>query len=368
MKYSAVIVSQNRVWGVLEVVVVWLRVLGVLGALLGLVALLAARFMGAHWNLLLLLGLLGVPFRLLGLAWDIKQKRVHWPGKWPATHRGALWFHTTAQSFGSLMGAWAISVAIVPVQLEDSAFTVQLMVMGLLVIWASFAWLPSERPRWGLTVLMLGIGGLFGWDLAHTVNTPEAVLPPMRSPLAATAVVLHGGDTPLINHHSPIVAQHHALDVVALRDGLWMDGPASEVSSYGCWGVAVLAPADGEVVTAVGDLPDNEIGSTDIAHLAGNHVTVRVGPTHYIMLAHLQSGSVQVSEGDRVSAGQVLGRCGNSGNTTLPHLHIQLMNNAQFSNADETLHTWPMAFVNVEREGQRMDRVPRRNDILHPGD
>ena len=52
----------------------------------------------------------------------------------------------------------------------------------------------------------------------------------------------------------------------------------------------------------------------------------------------------------------------------LLHLHIQLMNNPQFSNADETLHTWPMAFVNVEREGQRMDRIPRRNDMLHPGD
>lgn len=32
-----------------------------------------------------------------------------------------------------------------------------------------------------------------------------------------------------------------------------------------------------------------------------------------------------MSPGDRVSAGDQIGRCGNSGNSTQPHLHIQAM-------------------------------------------
>jgi murein DD-endopeptidase MepM/ murein hydrolase activator NlpD len=41
-----------------------------------------------------------------------------------------------------------------------------------------------------------------------------------------------------------------------------------------------------------------------------------------VQLAHLQPGSVAVSVGDRVSAGQLVGKVGNSGNTMWPHLHI----------------------------------------------
>lgn len=45
----------------------------------------------------------------------------------------------------------------------------------------------------------------------------------------------------------------------------------------------------------------------------------------YVLLAHLQAGSLRVAVGDRVVAGQELGACGNSGNSTQPHLHIQAM-------------------------------------------
>src|SRR3546814_15367827 len=42
------------------------------------------------------------------------------------------------------------------------------------------------------------------------------------------------------------------------------------------------------------------------------------------MLAHLRRGSVAVEAGQQVAAGDELGRCGNSGNTSEPHLHLHL--------------------------------------------
>jgi murein DD-endopeptidase MepM/ murein hydrolase activator NlpD len=56
----------------------------------------------------------------------------------------------------------------------------------------------------------------------------------------------------------------------------------------------------------------------------GNHVVLDLGKGVYAVLAHLQRGSVSVSPGQRVRRGEVIGRCGNSGNSTEPHLHFQL--------------------------------------------
>ena len=44
-----------------------------------------------------------------------------------------------------------------------------------------------------------------------------------------------------------------------------------------------------------------------------------------VLLAHLRRGSVRVGAGDRVESGQQVGECGNSGNSTAPHLHFQVM-------------------------------------------
>ena len=45
----------------------------------------------------------------------------------------------------------------------------------------------------------------------------------------------------------------------------------------------------------------------------------------YAVLAHLRRGSLRVRKGQSVRAGDVLAECGNSGNSTEPHLHFQLM-------------------------------------------
>jgi murein DD-endopeptidase MepM/ murein hydrolase activator NlpD len=63
--------------------------------------------------------------------------------------------------------------------------------------------------------------------------------------------------------------------------------------------------------------------------LAGNHVILELGDGHaYVLLAHLRAGSPRVRAGEVVAAGQELATCGNSGNSTQPHVHIQVMDGA----------------------------------------
>jgi murein DD-endopeptidase MepM/ murein hydrolase activator NlpD len=60
--------------------------------------------------------------------------------------------------------------------------------------------------------------------------------------------------------------------------------------------------------------------------VTGNHLTLALGEDGpFVSLGHLRRGSQQVRPGDRVELEQPIAACGNSGNTTQPHVHVQVM-------------------------------------------
>lgn len=94
-------------------------------------------------------------------------------------------------------------------------------------------------------------------------------------------------------------------------------------------GVAVTAAAPG-VVEAVRDgVPDRVMTSETAGAVAeiecGN--AVRIGHANGLktLYCHLREGSVAVTEGTAVEAGDALGMIGLSGQTTFPHLHFALL-------------------------------------------
>jgi hypothetical protein len=132
-----------------------------------------------------------------------------------------------------------------------------------------------------------------------------------------------GGNNVLVNYHNVSRAQKYALDIVALNAaGLRARGfyPA-ELERYVIYGAPLYCPCDGEVVAAVDGLPDQIPPAADSENAAGNHVAISCKGV-IVLLAHLQPGSLLVQAGDTVTTGQPLGRVGNSGNTSEPHLHI----------------------------------------------
>ncbi len=128
------------------------------------------------------------------------------------------------------------------------------------------------------------------------------------------------------------------------------DGKAPE--DWFGYGVDVLAVAPGTVVEVMRDLPNvppgkNPEGLT-IAQIAGNRVIIDMGSGHYAMYAHLAPGSIPVHVGDYVQQGQKIGRLGNTGNTSAPHLHFQLMDRP--SSLDAT--SLPFVIDRMQLEGQ----------------
>lgn len=140
-------------------------------------------------------------------------------------------------------------------------------------------------------------------------------------------VVLQGGGSGMLNSHRTVPAQAWAVDVLALNDrGRRAKGLRPKaMEAYEIYGAAIVAPCDGIVSEISDGAPDTPVGGGNLYRPAGNHVLMSCasgGDWITLLLAHLQPGSVAVAGGDRVRRGAFLGRVGNSGNSTEPHLHI----------------------------------------------
>ena len=119
-----------------------------------------------------------------------------------------------------------------------------------------------------------------------------------------------------------------------------------------CYGVEILAVAPGTVVEVMRDMPNVEPGKNPegltIAQIAGNRVIIDMGSGRYAMYAHLAPGSIPVKVGDRVQQGQKIGLLGNTGNSSAPHLHFQVMDRP--SSLDDT--SLPFVFDHMQLEGR----------------
>jgi hypothetical protein len=132
-----------------------------------------------------------------------------------------------------------------------------------------------------------------------------------------------GGNSVAINYHNAYESQKYALDIVELNAmGSRARGFApQELADYRIFGDTIRSPCDGRVLKAVNNFADQIPPASDRKNVAGNHVVLECDGIE-ILLAHMQKGSVSVAAGESVQVGDSLGRVGNSGNTSEPHLHI----------------------------------------------
>ncbi|GAA2650984.1 M23 family metallopeptidase [Streptomyces vastus] len=182
-------------------------------------------------------------------------------------------------------------------------------------------------------------------DSPRVAREPVEVAPPVTGRWSAQNSP--ADRTP--SHGTHAYGQTYAIDIVAepepgTRPGFrWLWPLARRNSAFPAFGAPLLAVADGTVVRATDRQRDHlsrtslpallylmilEASVRDLSgvkRVVGNHVVLDLGDGTYALYAHLQRGSLTVREGDRVRAGQPLARCGNSGNSTEPHLHFQLM-------------------------------------------
>jgi hypothetical protein len=217
--------------------------------------------------------------------------------------------------------------------------------------------LPVPKP-WDIMITAVPL--LLTFVRPHRSERPPAEL---TAPVRGRWIAINAPGTAVPSHGVKAYGQTYAVDLLQPS----VDAPAKigwsprtrAPESYSCFGAPVLAMADGTVERVTGFWRDHRSRDTwppliwmmtveafgrEIAGasaILGNHVIVRHDDNTFSVYAHLRRGSLRVAAGDRVTAGQQLAEVGNSGNTSEPHLHVQLMDHPVPTAAAGVPMRWP---------------------------
>lgn len=153
-------------------------------------------------------------------------------------------------------------------------------------------------------------------------NTTKLILP-----FNGEWMVLWGGDTEELNHHVVNNAQKNAFDFV-IRDesGKSYKNTGSNNEDFYCFAKDLIAPCNGEIVLVVDGIKDNKPGEMDLFFIPGNTVVLKTDKGEYLYFCHFKKHSIMVKENQKIKQGELLGLCGNSGNSSEAHLHFHVQN------------------------------------------
>ncbi len=243
---------------------------------------------------------------------------------------------------GGVVAAGGTHFARIWLSLNHAQFLVMLAVFAAgLVLLAALAVVPRKRVYLATNVVVALLSGFLALHLAQASATrTDAVV--LGSPLAGEWFVLNGGNTVLLNGHSP--NESNAVDFLRLgaNGRTHTGGGGAPLADYAGFGWPVLAPADGRVVEVSDGYPDMPAGTNSDE---ANHLVMDIGGGRYVSMAHLKQDSVTVAVGDVVREGQPLAAVGNNGHSNEPHLHLQVQDSPASTDADRT---YPMVFRNVD--------------------
>jgi hypothetical protein len=182
----------------------------------------------------------------------------------------------------------------------------------------------------------------------------------LKLPFSGEWLVYLGGRNLFENAYAQSDDTRFAMDFVYLKDKKLFSGKGgigSKDTDYYCFGQPILAPADGTVVKAQAGYNDNEPGKPTGDQADGNIVTISHGNGETSVINHLKQNSLKVKRGDTVKQGDVIAECGNSGGSTIPHLHYQLQKSPGV--------LLPAQFVDYIADGKPVDSgEPKRGQLV----
>lgn len=158
-------------------------------------------------------------------------------------------------------------------------------------------------------------------------------------------------------HYNNTKDQSSAVDLVVNAPYPRGPRPLNEFPTYG---QPVVADGPGVVVLLVDGVPDNALGTSNFYDAHGNYLVIDHQDGTFSLFAHLKTGSMRVRIGERVSAGQPIGACGNSGRSSMPHLHWQVMDHPHAHVARGI----PIPMSPYKRNGAHSRERLERDDIV----
>ncbi|MEO6357107.1 MAG: peptidoglycan DD-metalloendopeptidase family protein [Ferruginibacter sp.] len=184
----------------------------------------------------------------------------------------------------------------------------------------------------------------------------------MKLPFKEEWTVIWGGDTKELNYHVESQAQKNAFDIIITDNkgkSYKTDGQTNE--DYYAFGKELFAPCDGEIALVVDGVKDNRPGELNPIYIPGNTVIIKTAKNEFLLFAHFKQNSIKVKQGQMVKQGQILGFCGNSGNSSEPHLHFHIQNAENMNVATGVKCYFDKIIVNGET---KIDYSPIKKDKI----
>ena len=136
---------------------------------------------------------------------------------------------------------------------------------------------------------------------------------------------------------------------------------------YVVYGKEIIAPANGTVVEVIDGIRENSPGIRNPYALIGNAIVIQHASKEYSVLAFLKQGSIRVKVGDRITRGQVIAQCGNSGNAAEPLLHYHLQDSPYLQTAKGIKFYFERAMVSKDGKKQlQLTYLPAIGDVVSP--
>lgn len=223
-----------------------------------------------------------------------------------------------------------------------------------------------ERALFALNISVDSKGKING--LLVKPFKPEGFAAPARNktrlmlPFRGAWTVAWGGDTKEQNYHVDDEAQKNAFDIFMLDkkgNSYRTDGKTNE--DYYAFGKEIFAPCDGEIVSMIDGVKDNKPGEMNAFNVGGNMLVLKTVNNEYLVFCHFKHHSLKVQEGQKVKQGQLLGLCGNTGNSSEPHLHFHIQNVEDINQATGIKCYFDKLYVNGKLQN---DYSPLKDDVV----
>ena len=174
--------------------------------------------------------------------------------------------------------------------------------------------------------------------------------------------VFWGGDTKELNYHVENEAQKGALDIVITdENGKSYKNHGDKNENYYVFAKELIVPCDAEVVLVVDGIKDNKPGEMNLYFILGNTVILKTDNDEYLLFTHFKQNSIVVKQGENVEKGELLGLCGNSGNSSEPHLHFHIQNVEDINQATGAKSYFEEIYVNGRL---KKDYSPIKNEKI----
>ncbi|RDU23627.1 M23 family metallopeptidase [Anaerosacchariphilus polymeriproducens] len=222
---------------------------------------------------------------------------------------------------GGMAGAYAWSFAVF-VLAPLSLIVALVQVIALLV-----RKLKKKSLKWNLMLLIISLIGAYPITILLGISSiTYPTKADKKEEIAAVMPVKDGITFGGVNYktHAIWPSECYAYDILVEP----YDIESNDLTKFGIYNADVVAPVSGTIIGLENSEEDILPNTDEFKSQLGNYVFIKIDRTGtFMILAHLEKNSIKVTVGDHITEGEYIGKVGNSGTTSEPHLHIQHQRN-----------------------------------------